>query len=223
MLTKKFSKTKPVAQVKFSLPADAAKNAGDVRVIGDFNNWSWEKGYKMELKQREYIAEVELPAGKEFQFRYLIDNHIWENDWKADAYAPSAFGPQNSVLSLLTPKTATTAEKKAKATPPATTPPLTKASRPAPAKKTTRAAADDLTKIEGVGTKIAELLAKAGIQSFADLSKVKVDLLKGILDKAGSRYKMHDPATWPEQATLAAKGDWAKLDKLQSQLKGGKK
>ncbi|RME13236.1 MAG: 50S ribosomal protein L17, partial [Bacteroidetes bacterium] len=37
------------------------------------------------------------------------------------------------------------------------------------------------------------------------------------------RYKMHDPTTWPQQAALAAKGEWDKLAKLQKELKGGKK
>lgn len=225
MLTKKFSKTKPVAKVKFTLPAEAAKEAKDVRVIGDFNDWSWEKGYKMQLKKTEFVAEVELPAGKEYQFRYLIDNHIWENDWKADDYVPTVLGAHNSVLSLIptasgkAAKAKTTAKKTAekKASAP-------KAAKPAAAEKTTKApAADKLTKIEGVGPKIESLLKAAGITNFAELAKAKVADLKAILEKAGSRYKMHDPTTWPQQAALAAKGEWDKLAKLQDELKGGKK
>ncbi|MCB9273654.1 MAG: 50S ribosomal protein L27, partial [Lewinellaceae bacterium] len=47
--------------------------------------------------------------------------------------------------------------------------------------------------------------------------------LQQILEAAGPRYKMHDPATWANQAKLAAKGEWDKLAKLQDELKGGKK
>ncbi|GAB4255462.1 MAG: hypothetical protein Kow0027_22160 [Saprospiraceae bacterium] len=227
MLTKKFSKTKPVAKVKFSLPAEAAKDAKDVRVIGDFNNWSWENGYKMQLKKTEFVAEVELPAGKSYQFRYLIDNHIWENDWKADDYVPTVFGAHNSVLDLIP----STNGKKAAAKPaakkaPAPKAPAAEAAKPAPAKKavkTAKPAADKLTKIEGIGPKIESLLKEAGIVSFADLAKAKAADLKAILEKAGNRYKMHDPTTWPQQAALAAKGEWDKLAKLQDELKGGKK
>ncbi len=224
MLTKKFSKTRPVARVKFTLPAEAAKEAKDVRVIGDFNNWSWENGYKMQLKKNEFVAEVELPAGKAYQFRYLIDNHIWENDWKADDYVPTVFGAHNSVLSLIP----TANGKKAAAKPAAKKAaakkaPAAKAAKPA-ARKTTKApAADRLVKIEGIGPKIEALLKEAGIASFADLAKAKVADLKAILGNAGNRYKMHDPTTWPQQAALAAKGDWDKLAKLQDELKGGKK
>jgi hypothetical protein len=34
---------------------------------------------------------------------------------------------------------------------------------------------------------------------------------------------MMNPAGWIEQAELAAKGDWAALEKLQSELKGGRR
>jgi len=43
------------------------------------------------------------------------------------------------------------------------------------------------------------------------------------LEAAGSRYKMHDPSTWPKQAELAAKGKWDQLAILQDELSGGKK
>ncbi|MBI1225381.1 MAG: hypothetical protein GC192_09115 [Bacteroidetes bacterium] len=100
MLKKDFSKTKPVCKVTFTLPLEAAQGGKEVRILGDFNDWSWEKGYKMKAQKAEFTTEVELAAGKEYQFRYLIDNHIWENDWNADSYEVSPFGGYNSVLSL---------------------------------------------------------------------------------------------------------------------------
>ncbi len=83
--------------------------------------------------------------------------------------------------------------------------------------------ADDLKKIEGVGPKIAGLLNDAGIVTFANLADAKVEKIKEILAEAGSRYSMHDPTTWPEQAKLAADGKWDELKTLQDQLDGGKK
>lgn len=84
-------------------------------------------------------------------------------------------------------------------------------------------AKDDLTKIEGIGPKIAELLIKDGIDSFAKLANAKPAEIKTILDAAGKRYQMHDPATWPQQAALARDGKAAELKKLQDELKGGRK
>lgn len=100
MLKKDYSKTKPVCKVTFTLPAEAVQGGQEVRILGDFNDWSWEKGYKMKAQKAEFTTEVELAAGKEYQFRYLIDNHIWENDWNADNYIATPFGGYNSVISL---------------------------------------------------------------------------------------------------------------------------
>lgn len=83
-------------------------------------------------------------------------------------------------------------------------------------------AADDLKKIEGIGPKIAEILNAGGINTFADLASASVDKIKELLVAAGDRYKMHDPATWPKQAKLAADGQWDELKTLQDQLQGGK-
>ena len=94
-----------------------------------------------------------------------------------------------------------------------------------PKKKATRKTTkgDKLTTIEGVGPKIAKLLTEAGFDSFAALANADTSALKTILEGAGSRYKMHDPTTWPEQAALARDGKTEELEKLQEVLKGGKK
>ena len=80
---------------------------------------------------------------------------------------------------------------------------------------------DDLTKIEGVGPKIAEHLNAAGITTFAQLATTSPDQLRQILDQAGG-FAAHDPSTWPDQAQLAANGDWDQLSEWQDQLDGGK-
>ena len=81
----------------------------------------------------------------------------------------------------------------------------------------------DLKMIEGIGPKIEMLLNEAGILTFDRLSNSKPGEVKAILLAAGSRYKMHDPSTWMEQAALAAAGKIAELKALQAKLKGGKK
>ena len=81
---------------------------------------------------------------------------------------------------------------------------------------------DDLKKIEGIGPKISEILTKAGIATYAQLASSESERIKEILAEAGSRYKMHDPTTWPKQAGLAAEGKWDELKALQDELQGGK-
>jgi ribosomal protein S6 len=79
---------------------------------------------------------------------------------------------------------------------------------------------DDLTKIEGIGPKIAEIFITAGIKTFEDLSSSKVGDLRNILEE--NKLSSHDPKTWSKQATLAKHGKWEELKKLQDELNGGK-
>ncbi len=97
-LKKQFLKSKPICKVTFSLPKEAVKKAKEIRILGDFNNWTWEEGIPMKAKNGNYSAVVDLDKDHEYQFRYVIDNEAWENDWQADAYVPSPFGADNSVV-----------------------------------------------------------------------------------------------------------------------------
>lgn len=98
-----------------------------------------------------------------------------------------------------------------------------KAETKEPTEKPKAKAGDDLKKIEGVGPKIAEILAEAGLSTFESIAAENADKLKEVLEGAGSRYKMHDPTTWPDQAKLAAADKWEELQELQDKLKGGQK
>jgi predicted flap endonuclease-1-like 5' DNA nuclease len=81
---------------------------------------------------------------------------------------------------------------------------------------------DDLKKIEGIGPKIAELLNQAGIRTYSKLAETDVDQLEQILTDAGTRYRLADPTSWPEQANLAVAGDWDALNELQDKLTAGR-
>ncbi len=81
---------------------------------------------------------------------------------------------------------------------------------------------DDLKIIEGIGPKIAELFQAEGINTCKDLSKTTVEKCQEILKKAGNRYAINNPGTWPRQAKLLADGNWAEFKKWTDQLDGGK-
>ena len=80
---------------------------------------------------------------------------------------------------------------------------------------------EDLTIIEGIGPKIAQLLKNAGITSWQTLTKAPVERLRELLQEGGANYKLAKPDTWPQQAALAAAGKWGELQKLQDYLQGG--
>jgi large subunit ribosomal protein L21 len=81
--------------------------------------------------------------------------------------------------------------------------------------------ADDLVKIEGIGPKVSKTLIAGGISTFEALANAQVEDIQKTLTDAGLR--MMDASTWPQQARLAADGDWDGLKKLQDELSGGRK
>lgn len=81
---------------------------------------------------------------------------------------------------------------------------------------------DDLTVVEGIGPKIAELCAGIGVSTWQQLADTDVGILRTMLEDAGSRFQMHDPGTWPRQAGLLATGQWEAFKQLTDELDGGK-
>lgn len=81
---------------------------------------------------------------------------------------------------------------------------------------------DDLKVIEGIGPKIEMILKEAGIENWHQLAEVTLDNLKGILEKAGPRFRLNDPSTWAQQARLLSEGSYDKFKELTDNLVGGK-
>lgn len=82
-------------------------------------------------------------------------------------------------------------------------------------------ALDALTAVEGIGPKIAELCAGIGVTTWSQLAATDVEALQSMLDSAGSRFQMHKPASWPQQAALLARGQWEEFVALTESLPGG--
>jgi predicted flap endonuclease-1-like 5' DNA nuclease len=80
---------------------------------------------------------------------------------------------------------------------------------------------DNLARIEGIGPKISQILQDAGIITFEQLAAADVSRLEQVLTEADMR--LAEPGTWPEQARLAAAGDWQALEILQDELSGGRR
>lgn len=78
---------------------------------------------------------------------------------------------------------------------------------------------DDLTVIEGLGPGACELCHGIGILTWADLADTEVSLLRTMLDDAGARYHIHDPATWPMQAQLLVEGRWEEFRELAASVR----
>lgn len=100
-IKKQYLKTRDVCKVTFRLPGMAAREAEAVCLLGEFNDWDLNANPMKKLKCGDFTATVELPPGRAYQFRYLIDRSRWENDWNADGYVKTPYGDcENSVVIL---------------------------------------------------------------------------------------------------------------------------
>ncbi|WP_191013359.1 isoamylase early set domain-containing protein [Treponema zioleckii] len=96
---KSFSKDKKTCNVTFTVSPEAAQGAKKITIAGDWNSWSSTEQALKKGKDGSFSIKIALEAGKEYQFRYLLDGTRWENDWAADKYIPAPFSQtDNSVV-----------------------------------------------------------------------------------------------------------------------------
>ncbi len=195
-------------KVPFKLSAERVGSATEGLLLGEFNDWDQSKGTILK-KQKDGSLKciVSLESEKTYQYRYLLNDGRWVNDENAETFVfAEGFGVENCVITVPVAQPKAPAVKKV-----AEKKPVTKAIIP-----------DDLSKIEGIGKKIKELLVAENIVTYAQLSNQTAKKLKSILEAAGNRFSMHNPTSWPKQAKLAAAEKWEELKSLQKELKGGK-
>jgi len=97
---KQFYEKTSVCKVTFKLTKDIVNSANRVNLAGEFNNWDINNIPMKKLKGGEYSVSVNLPKGREYQFKYLIDGNSWMNDKDADKHVLNEFQTQNSVVVL---------------------------------------------------------------------------------------------------------------------------
>ncbi|MBN2515207.1 MAG: isoamylase early set domain-containing protein [Deltaproteobacteria bacterium] len=99
IIKKQFLKSRPVCKVTFGLPGEMTNDAVSAHLVGEFNNWVPTATPMKKLKDGSFTVTIDLEKGKEYQFRYLIDQTQWENAWNADKYVPTPFGDaENSIV-----------------------------------------------------------------------------------------------------------------------------
>jgi 1,4-alpha-glucan branching enzyme len=101
MLKKQYVKSRQVCKVTFELPKaelPEAVKAQSVHLVGEFNNWNPAATPMKRGKGGAFRATMELKPGREYQFRYLVNEKHWYNDRHADAYVPNDVGGENCVV-----------------------------------------------------------------------------------------------------------------------------
>jgi 1,4-alpha-glucan branching enzyme len=85
------------ATLTFTLAADGF--AGDVAVVGDFNDW--QPGATVLRREGDVLtASVTVEPGTRYAFRYRTADGRWFNDEAADDYEGNEFGGSNSVADI---------------------------------------------------------------------------------------------------------------------------
>jgi len=74
--------------------------------------------------------------------------------------------------------------------------------------------------LEGVGPKIESILKDAGYTNWESIANASDSDLQKVLDDAGPRYRMHNPADWSAQARFASRGQWEQLVQYQKDIDG---
>ncbi|NOZ26633.1 MAG: glycoside hydrolase [Chloroflexi bacterium] len=83
-------------RVIFELPSSFW--AERICLVGEFNGWNRTSHPLRQERDGAWRIVLELPRGRRYQFRYLIDGTQWQNDPDADDYVPNEFGSYNSVV-----------------------------------------------------------------------------------------------------------------------------
>ena len=100
-IKKRYFKTKPFCTLTFRLDSETAHSAKEAAVVGEFNDWEATANPMKRLKNGSFRADINLEPGREYEFRYLVDHHLWLNEPEAERYAPTQFhDAENSVVSV---------------------------------------------------------------------------------------------------------------------------
>jgi 1,4-alpha-glucan branching enzyme len=100
-IKKVYLRTKPTVKVTFHMSRRAVNDAESVYLVGDFNNWDERSIPMKRLQNGDFQITLDLQQSQVYQYRYLLNGLVWENDWYADEYAPTPYGDcENSVVIL---------------------------------------------------------------------------------------------------------------------------
>lgn len=98
-IKKQYFKTRPTCKLTFRLLKSEVGDARTVHLVGDFNKWNTRKTALKHLKNGDFKIQLELEAGREYQFRYLINQSLWRNEPEADKTASTPYPDSvNSVV-----------------------------------------------------------------------------------------------------------------------------
>lgn len=102
MLKKQYIKSRDVYKVTFRLAKHEQPDyqINSTHLVADFNDWSFTDTPMKKLNNGDFKVTIELKPGSKHEFRYLLNNTKWYNEWEADEYVLGDFGKDNCVIEL---------------------------------------------------------------------------------------------------------------------------
>ena len=98
-IKKQYLKNKPACRVTFQIHKKMEDDIRNIHVVGEFNNWDKCATPMKNHKNGFFSVSLDLDLNQRYQFRYFIDDMIWQNDQDADAFVHCPFGNcDNSVV-----------------------------------------------------------------------------------------------------------------------------
>jgi len=99
MITKEPANQQGLMRVTFELPSTMW--AERVNLVGEFNDWDTTvTAMTRSRSDANWKVVIDLPAGRRYRFRYLVDGREWLNDWHADDHVENPYGSYDSVVDL---------------------------------------------------------------------------------------------------------------------------
>lgn len=147
-------------KITFTVSAEIADNATSGILLGDFNNWEFEKGIALKKQKDGSLKTTVVLESGTYQYRYFLSDGRWVNDGNADAYVYSEeFFVDNCLINV-----AAEAPKAAKA----------KKATPATVVEEAVSAAPKKSTAKKVSTKTAETSVPVVVEKKATKTKKEV-------------------------------------------------
>ncbi|MBI1932264.1 MAG: isoamylase early set domain-containing protein [Ignavibacteriales bacterium] len=101
-ISKRYLKSKKICKVTFKIPAEIGVNYKRANILGSFNNWDYNSHRMKKLvKDGSFSIVIDLEVGKEYEFKYYLDNSTWLNEKDADSQIATQFGDSsNSIVKV---------------------------------------------------------------------------------------------------------------------------
>jgi 1,4-alpha-glucan branching enzyme len=98
-MNKSYLKTKK-GTVKVTFEFTPELDTHQAALVGEFNNWNPSANPMKRKKDGSFSVALNLESGKQYRYKYYLDDKRWTTDPHADAVAPNIFGTQDSVVAV---------------------------------------------------------------------------------------------------------------------------